>query len=100
MHARASTMTGDPGRVDEAAKLLETELYAQLQQLNGFRGVVALGQRDSGRSLVLTLWDDEAAMSASEEAAKQMRSSAAGQMGASAPEVERYEVLFYRAAKD
>jgi heme-degrading monooxygenase HmoA len=93
-------MTGDPGRVDEAAKLLETELYAQLQQLNGFRGVVALGQRDSGRSLVLTFWDDEAAMSASEEQANQMRSSAAEQMGASAPEVERYEVLFYRTAKD
>jgi len=97
MHARASTMSGDPAKVDEAAKMLEAELYAQLEQVDGFRGVVALAQRDSGKSLVVTFWDSAEAMAASEERANQMRSDAAAQLGASTPEVERYEVLFYRA---
>jgi heme-degrading monooxygenase HmoA len=97
MHARASTMEGDPGKVDAATTMLETTLYAQLEQVDGFRGVVALGQRDSGKSLVLTFWTSEDAMAASEERANQMRSEAATELGAGAPEVERFEVLFYRA---
>jgi len=97
MHARASTMSGDPEKVDEAANMLETTLYAQLEQVDGFRGVVALAQRDSGTSLVVTFWESEEAMAASEERANQMRNQAAAELGASTPEVERYEVLFYKA---
>jgi heme-degrading monooxygenase HmoA len=90
-------MTGDPSKVDEAAKLLE-EIHDRLDQADGFRGVVALAQRDTGKSLVATFWDSEAAMSASEEMANQARSTAAERLGATgAPEIERYEVIFYRA---
>jgi heme-degrading monooxygenase HmoA len=99
MHARTSIMSGDPAKVDEAAKMLEAELYAQLEQVDGFRAVIALGQRDSGKSIVVTFWDTEEAMAASEERANQMRSQAAAELGAGTPEVERYEVLFYRAPK-
>lgn len=97
MYARASAMSGDPAKVDAATTMIETELYAQLEQVDGFRGVVALGQRDSGRSLIVTFWDSEDAMTASEERANQMRSAAATELGATAPEVDRYEVLFYRS---
>jgi len=97
MHARASGMSGDPARVDEATKMLENELYAQLEQVDGFRGVVALGQRDTGKSLIVTFWDSPEAMAASEERANQMRSSAAAELGASTPDVDRFEVLFYRS---
>ena len=97
MHARASAMSGDPAKVDVASKMLESELYAQLEQIDGFKGVVALGQRDTGRSLVVTFWESEDAMTASAERASQMRSAAAGELGASTPQVDTYEVLFYRA---
>ena len=99
MHARASAMSGDPGKVDTAAQMLENELYAQLEQIDGFRGVVALGQRDTGKSLVVTFWDSEDAMTASAERANQMRSAAAAELGAATPQVDTYEVLFYRAPK-
>ena len=98
MHARASAMSGDPALVDKAKAMLEEDLYAQLEQVDGFRGVVALAQRDSGNSLIVTFWDSEAAMTASEERANQMRSAAASEVGAAgAPQVDRYEVLFYKA---
>jgi heme-degrading monooxygenase HmoA len=99
MHARASAMTGDPGKVGTTAQMLENELYAQLEQIDGFRGVVALGQRDTGKSLVVTFWDSEDAMAASAERANQMRSAAAEELGAGAPQVDTYEVFFYRATK-
>ena len=98
MHARASSMSGDPGKVDEAARMLEEDLYGQLEQMDGFRGVAALAQRDSGKSLVVTFWESEDALTASEERASQMRSKAADETGAtSAPQVDRYEVIFYRS---
>lgn len=97
MHARASSMSGDPAKVENTSQMLENELYAQLEQIDGFKGVVALGQRDTGKSLVLTFWDSEEAMTASAERANQMRSAAAQELGASTPQVDMYEVLFYRA---
>lgn len=99
MHARASAMSGDPAKVSTTSQLLESELYAQLEQIDGFKGVVALGQRDTGRSLVVTFWESEDAMTASTERANQMRSAAAEELGASTPQVDTYEVLFYRAMK-
>ena len=99
MHARASSMSGDPAKVGAAAEMLENELYAQLEQIDGFKGVVALGQRDTGKSLVVTFWDSEDAMTASAERANQMRSAAADELGASSPQVDTYEVLYYRATK-
>ncbi|HEU0302973.1 MAG TPA: hypothetical protein VFR32_00180 [Gaiellaceae bacterium] len=90
-------MSGDPAKVDATERMLEDELYAQLEQIDGFKGVVALGQRDTGKSLVVTFWDSEQAMTASAERANQMRSAAAEELGASTPQVDTYEVLFYRA---
>jgi heme-degrading monooxygenase HmoA len=97
MYARASSMSGDPAKVDEAARMLESDLYGQMEQMDGFRAVVALAQRDTGKSLVVTFWDSEEAMTASEERANQMRSAAASEIGAAgAPQIERYEVIFER----
>ena len=98
MHARASAMSGDPALVDAAATMLEENLYSQLEQVDGFRGVVALAQRDSGNSLIVTFWDSKESMSASEDRANQMRSAAATQVGAAGiPQVDRYEVIFYKS---
>jgi heme-degrading monooxygenase HmoA len=97
MYARASTIVGDPSRVDETVKMLETEILAQLEQVDGFQGIVALGDRTTGKSLVVTFWESEDAMKASEERANQLRSDAASRLGATgAPQVDRYEVLLQK----
>jgi hypothetical protein len=50
----------------------------------------------SGEAIAITLWDDEQALRASEEAASALRADAAGQMGASdTPNVGRYEVAVF-----
>jgi len=48
---------------------------------------------------VITFWDSVEAMTASAESANQMRTAAAAALGAGAPQVDSYEVLFYRTPK-
>ncbi len=96
MFARASAIAGDRGRMDEGARMLETETLTELERLEGFQGVLALGDRATGQMLVISLWETEEMMRASEERAGELRSEAARQLGASGePRVDRYEVLLH-----
>jgi len=60
--------------------------------MDGFKGLIALGDRQSGKTLGITLWESEEAMRASEEAANLMRSESAEASGEQIAGVERYEV--------
>jgi hypothetical protein len=52
--------------------------------------------RESGNALAITLWEDEAAMRASEERANELRRAAAEELGAvEPPRVDRYEVAVF-----
>ena len=94
MFARASSLEASPGQVEEGIVKLEHETFDALQHIDGFSGIIGCVDRASGRTLILTLWETEDAMRASEEQANQLRRDAAGSMGAGAePSVERYEVV-------
>jgi heme-degrading monooxygenase HmoA len=95
MHARVSTIEGPPDRVDEGVDRVINTVIPMLREIPGFDGVLSLVDRSSGRSLTITLWDSEEALRTSEEQASQLRSQAAGDLGATAPpQVDRYEVVF------
>jgi hypothetical protein len=60
------------------------------------KGAILLIDRASGEAIAITLWEDEQAMRASEEAANTVRSRAADQLGATqAPTIGRYEVAVF-----
>jgi len=63
-----------------------------LQQQDGFKGFIALGDRQSGKVIGVSLRESEQAMQASEEAGDRTRSDSAQAVGASVAGVERYEV--------
>ena len=60
--------------------------------MDGFKGMIALGERHSGRTLGITFWEREEAMRASEEAAHRLRKESAEAGGGTIASVERYEV--------
>jgi heme-degrading monooxygenase HmoA len=91
--ARVSRFKGDPGGVDQMRAYVEEHVVPAARQLEGFRGLLALGDRGSGASLSVTLWETEEAMRASEAAADEMRKGAAAAGGEEIVSVERYEVL-------
>lgn len=64
-----------------------------VRQLTGYQGILVLGDRGSGRSIVVTLWESEAAMRESEEAANKLRADASAEAGEEIVSVERFEVL-------
>ncbi len=92
MFARVSTYEGSPELIDEAIRYAREQILPRAQQLEGYKGAYLLVDRQSGKSVSVTLWESEQAMRASEEAANQLRSESAEASGGAVVSVERYEV--------
>ena len=92
MHARVTKFTVEPSRIDDANEYYRSSVLAQARELSGFKGGVALVDRDGGNIFSFTLWENEEAMRASEEAGNRLRSQAAADLEFPTPVVERYEV--------
>jgi hypothetical protein len=90
--ARVSTYTGTSDELDEAIRQVRENTLPKLMQLDGYKGAYFLVDRQNGKSLSVTLWESEEAMSTSEEAANSLRSEVADTLGTQMVGVERYEV--------
>jgi len=66
-----------------------------MMEMEGFRGNLALVDREAGRITSITLWESEEAMTMGEERANTMRSSGAAAIDASVASVDRYEVGYF-----
>jgi heme-degrading monooxygenase HmoA len=93
MHARVTTLTVDPGRIDDVVRGLEEEDIPSWKEIDGFKGFTLLADRSSGKLVGTSYWESQQKMEASEDAVKGARQRAADTGGASeAPGVERFEV--------
>ena len=77
MHARVSTIQGAPRKVDDVARQAQEQTLPQLQKLEGFKGFVVLGDRQSGKMLGVSFWESEEALRANKQAVSDVRSAAA-----------------------
>ena len=97
MHARVSTITGSPDQA-EAGITDFKENVAPWIKANGGHGGILLLDRETGKAVAITLWNDEETMRRSEEAANEHRRRVTGEMQATqSPTVERYEVAVFDA---
>src|SRR5215216_2963606 len=92
MHARVSILEGSPDQIDEGMRQVREVVLPQGKQMDGFKGLIALGDRQSGKTLGITFWESEEALRVSEEEANQLREGSAEASGGSIAGVERYEV--------
>src|SRR5215210_7770132 len=92
-YARVTTSEGSPDRMDDAARHVQEQTLPQLRQMEGFKGFVALGDRQSGKMLGVSFWESEEALRATDEAVSGVRSGAAEAAGGIVASVEEYEVL-------
>ena len=97
VYARVNTIEGSPDRMDDATAHIQEQTLPQLRQMEGFKGFVALGDRQSGKLLGVAFWESEEALRATEEALSSVRSGAAEAAGGTLASVERYEVLVNEA---
>jgi heme-degrading monooxygenase HmoA len=97
MHARLTTLEATPDRMDDVTREVQEHVLAQLQQLDGFKGFIALRDRVSGRLRGVALWESEEALRATDEAAARIRGGVAEATGGTVASVENYEVVVFEA---
>jgi heme-degrading monooxygenase HmoA len=93
MHARMTTLQGNPGEADAAMRQIDDEVIPGIKSQDGFSGLLALLDRDAGKMIAITFWESEEAMRASEEAANRLRESTANAADEEIVGVDRFEVV-------
>jgi len=94
MHARVSTFQAARDSAGGLERILEREVLAEFEHIDGYSGMVGLLDRASGKCVVISFWESDAAMRASDERATRLRSGVAQRLrSAETPTVERYEVV-------
>jgi heme-degrading monooxygenase HmoA len=73
------------------------EILPWLQESTGFRGLLRLDSPDRSKTVVITLWADEAAMLKSFEVARDLGALAAEASGEERVALEDFEVTFFDA---
>ena len=95
MHARVSTLTGSPDQAEVGITDFKEKVAPWVKE-NGGPGGILLIDRETGKALAITLWNNEEAMQRSEEAANEHRRRVGDEMQAQgSPTVERYEVAVF-----
>lgn len=95
MHARVTTVQGDASQADAGIASFREGALPLVREADGFKGGLLMVDRSTGKGLAITLWDDEAAMEATETAVTDQRSQATAAMGAPDAQVDRYEVAVF-----
>jgi hypothetical protein len=62
MYARVTTLEASPDRMDDATRFVQEQVLPQLQQIDGFKGLIALGDRQNGKLVGVALWENEEAL--------------------------------------
>ena len=97
MYARVTTIQGAPAKMDDAKGHTQEQTLSQLQEMEGFKGFVALGDRNSGKLIGVSFWESEEALRATEGAVSNVRSGVAEAAGGTVASVEKYEVFVNEA---
>ncbi len=97
MYARISTIQGAPDKVDDVTRQTQEQTLPQLQKMEGFKGFVALGDRQSGKLIGVSFWESEEALRATEQEVSSVRSGAAEAADGIVAGVEQYEVFVNEA---
>ena len=95
MFARIHTLGTTPEQHDEGRQIVVEQILPWLQDSSGFRGMIRFAHPDKSKTLVVTLWADEASLKASAEAGDELASSSSAATGASRLALEDYEAEFF-----
>ena len=93
MHARITTIQGDPSQAEEAIAIVQNQVIPGAKGMQGFAGGYWALDRETGRMLAMTLWESEDAMAQSEEMAASLREESTSQLDGEIASVERFEIV-------
>ena len=93
MYARTVTVQIQPGKLDEAIRIFRDSVVPAAKQQKGFKSIVLLTDRNTGKGLAIATWETEADMKAN-EASGYLREQLTkfGSVFAAPPVQEHFEV--------
>lgn len=93
MYARVTKTMEKPGSAAEDARIFNESVLPGLREQKGFKGVLNLAESETGKGMVITLWETKEDMIASEESGfYQEQAEKFAEITVGAPEREYYEV--------
>ncbi|MGY1830021.1 antibiotic biosynthesis monooxygenase [Geodermatophilus sp. SYSU D01180] len=93
MYARSTTIRANPGSLDDAIAYVRDEVWPALQDMDGCVGLSMLCDRESGRCIATSAWEDQEAMRASAERVHPMREHLRERFGTGEDlEVQEWEI--------
>jgi heme-degrading monooxygenase HmoA len=92
MFARIGTWQGSPGELERWITRAREEVKPSVQRDGGLQAAYWLADRKGGKGLIITIWESEDAMRASEEARLRRQTATSAATGATVT-TERYEVV-------
>ena len=93
--ARVSSLEGSQGGIDDGIAFIREQIIPEAADLTGWRGILTLADRQTGRAKTVTFWYGPESLRASEARADELRAQAADAMGDSIAGVDRYEVALH-----
>jgi len=66
MRARVVSVEIQPGKTEEASRIVQQSIVPAMAEQKGFRGQLFLTQQDTGKSISINLWETEADLKAFE----------------------------------
>ena len=97
MYARATTSVVPPEQQDAAVEQYQNTVPA-LRNIPGNQGALLLVDRQSGRGIAVSLWEDQRSLEESREEANQQRQQVADRAGMEIESVDEYEVAIWEPA--
>lgn len=95
MYARVTQVQGSPEKVAAGIESFKGQVVPAVKDLDGFKAVMLLVDRDSGKGYGISLWDTEEARSQGTKAVEQARAATIKEMGGGSPgPAEEYEIAF------
>ena len=93
--ARVSSLEGSVEGIDKGIAFITEQIIPEAADITGWRGILTLADRQTGKAKTITFWDGPESLRASEAKGDELRTQAADAMGDTIASVERYEVALH-----
>jgi heme-degrading monooxygenase HmoA len=93
--ARVHVLQTTPEQSEAGLQIFREQLRPWLRDASGYRGLIRLEDKQSGKTLVISLWADEEALRASDEAGDRLAELTAQTTGATRLAIEQYEATLF-----
>lgn len=100
MHASVTTVRGGGPDVSATAGMAAESMLDWLREFDGYRGLLVLGDPETGNARIVTFWDSLEALERSDRSRREVRERMIATAGAELESVERFELFFGEELSD